>query len=146
MIEKKIRVLIERQPDNGIETIGDFFIYENDSQIFTCKSLELPFKGNKRGESCIPADTYECEKLLKSESIPYPHIAIKNVPNRDGIKIHKITYVKNLRGCIGVGMSLADFNKDGVDDIAYSTVALEKILSLLPDEFELTISYKNQNT
>ncbi len=53
---------------------------------FVCKSLELPFRGNKKNVSCIPAGVYTYIVLKSSRRIPYPHIWIMNVPlcNYDG--------------------------------------------------------------
>lgn len=141
-----IKLFHVRRPDDGIQTLGDYYLKDGDQVIFACKTLELPFKGNKQNISCIPAGVYKVRKLSNSPNIPYPHFEIMNVAGRTGIKIHRITYVKDLLGCTGVGMSLADFNKDGVMDIAQSKVALDKLLELCPDNFEIEISYETQIT
>lgn len=128
------QAIIFREVDNGIETLGTFH-YDN----FKCDSLELPYKDNQRRVSCVPAGKYICKKVLASSHIPYTHIAITNVPNRDGICIHKANYVSDLLGCVGVGDGLKDINKDGQLDIINSKNTFDKLMLLLPDEFTLNI-------
>jgi len=128
------------------ETLSSIF-YKN---VMLCKGMELPWKENKRGISCIPEGSYECTKEPPipandpqgRKERPYWHFRIHNVPKRSGILIHKITYVKDLQGCIGTGMDFKDFNKDGVPDMADSTKALQKLVDTLPDKFTLTITKK----
>lgn len=139
-----MKLFIVRKPDNGIETLGDLFLKDAElTVIFTSKTLEPPFKGNKHQISCIPADNYICKKIAASENIPYQHISITNVPGRDGICIHVANFVKELLGCIAVGSTLFDLDKDGNPDITSSKVTFEKLMFLLPEEFELNISYES---
>jgi hypothetical protein len=118
--------------------------------VMLCKTMELRWLGNRRVISCIPEGDY---LTTKEPPIPandpsgrnqrdYWHFRIHDVKGRSGILIHKITYVKDLQGCIGVGTEFKDFNKDGVLDMAGSTLALEKLVKELPDKFTLTIKKK----
>lgn len=120
------------------ETLGSFY---KDSVVL-CKTMELPWKNNDRNVSCIPEATYVCIREAYTEKHPYPHFRIMDVPGRSGILIHKITYVKDLRGCVGVGQAFADLNKDGVLDIVRSTIALQELYDDMPDAFNLTIIEK----
>lgn len=120
------------------ETLGSFYI----NGVLLCKSMELPNKQNQHNISCIPEGTYTVKKELTSSKHEYPHFRVMNVPDRNGILIHKITYVSGLLGCIGVGKAFADLNKDGVPDIIGSTEALNHLIEVLPDEFQLHISEK----
>lgn len=119
---------------------------ENGTEI--CKTLELPWRENRRGISCIPEGTYE---VVSSPPIPpndphgrkerpYGHFRLPSVPHRSGILIHRITYVKDLRGCIGVGSRFHDFNNDGIPDMAQSGVKLEWMYRNLPQKFLLKIT------
>lgn len=77
-----------------------------------------------------------------TEKHPYPHFRVMDVPNRNGILLHRITYVKDLRGCIGIGTAFEDLNKDGVPDIVGSGVALQALYDMCPDVLTLTITKK----
>jgi len=135
------------------ETLGSLFM----DGILLCKTMELPWKNNQRSISCIPEGEYLVTKeppILKDDPNTeldesggrkprdYWHFRFHDVPKRSGVLIHKITYVKDLQGCIGVGLDFKDFNKDGVLDMADSTKALDKLVKTLPDKFTLKISKK----
>ncbi len=120
------------------ETLGSWMV----DDVCVVKTMELPDLGNAHNISCIPEDTYLVKKEAYTEKHPYPHFRVYNVPNRDGILVHKITFVKDLRGCIGVGSAFKDLNKDGVPDMIESSLALNKLYAMMPDEFELTIRKK----
>jgi len=124
---------------------------------YLCKGMELQWKNNQRSISCIPEGTYLCTKeppipkddpdTLVDESggrkpRDYWHFRIHKVPGRSGILIHKITYVKDLQGCLGTGMSFKDFNKDGILDMAESGKALQLLVDKLPDVFNITFKEK----
>jgi hypothetical protein len=121
------------------ETLGS--IYDIDGELI-CKTMELPWRNNNRNVSCIPEGTYKVILQPPKESRPYPYFRVLDVPNRSGILLHRITYVEDLRGCIGVGSRFHDFNGDGVPDMAQSSVKLTWMTENLPEEFLLTISEK----
>lgn len=120
------------------ETLGS--LYRNG--VMLCKTMELPWKQNQRSISCIPENTYLVIKQPPKETRPYPYFRLPNVTGRSGILIHKISYVSGLKGCIGVGKEFKDLNKDGVPDIIRSGEALQELIDLLPDAFELEIRAK----
>lgn len=126
------------------ETLSSWYL--NDEML--CKVMELPLVIDpktglsSRNVSCILEGSYRVNREAFTVKHPYPHFRIPDVPGRSGILVHRITYVKDLRGCLGVGTAFADFNKDGVPDIAGSSAALQKLYDMLPDEFLLTIFKK----
>ncbi len=139
-----IKLFQIRQQDNGVETLGDYFLKDGDQVIFQCKTLELPFKGNQHEISCFPVGDYKCKKVPATEAIPYEHFSIE-VPGRDGIAGHIANFVVHpvqLKGCTAVGSKYKDLNGDGEPDIVESKVTFEKLMSLLPDEFELSVNYE----
>lgn len=120
------------------ETLGSFLV----DGVCLAKTLELSWKENAHSISCIPENVYEVRKELTSAKHEYPHFRIMDVPGRSGILIHKITYVKDLEGCVGVGKAFADLNKDGVPDIIQSGIALQELYDTLPNLFQLIIRKK----
>ena len=64
-----------------------------------CKTIELPWKNNERGVSCIPEGKYF---IRKRYSAKYQwHLELVDVPNRTYILIHPANNAKKeLRGCI----------------------------------------------
>ncbi|GIV35411.1 MAG: hypothetical protein KatS3mg031_2946 [Chitinophagales bacterium] len=120
-------------------------LYVND--VEAAKTLELPWKENKRGISCIPEGNYHVTKEApipqhdgdKRKPRPYWHFRVHDVPGRSGILIHRITFVKDLRGCIGVASRLWDINRDGIPDALESGKKLQWLVDNLPDKFELKI-------
>lgn len=133
-----IKVQLIRTTDNGVQTVGK--LYVSGDQHYTCDTLERPFKNNEKGVSCIPSGRYICGKLAPTEAIPYPHIAVYNVPGRDGIRIHSGNLFSHSRGCILVGKGYADINKDGQKDVLSSKQTLIELMNVLPDEFTLHIT------
>ena len=133
-----IEVEIIRGKDNGIQTVGALYLWGDVS--YACDTIERTYANNQRQISCIPAGKYICKKVVATEAIPYPHIWITNVSNRDGIKIHSGNLYSHSKGCVIVGKGFSDINKDGQQDILYSRDTLKELMSILPDEFNLTIT------
>jgi hypothetical protein len=64
-----------------------------------CKTIELPWKGNRLSESCIPEGKY---RLRERYSARFGrHLEICEVPNRSLILFHPANNaLRELRGCI----------------------------------------------
>jgi Family of unknown function (DUF5675) len=120
------------------QTIGEFHV----DGIEFCKTLELKWLDNKRSKSCIPEGTYRVVKRLGHAKRKYNHFHVLGVPDRSYILIHTGNYSRQILGCILVGDKHIDLDKDGLVDVANSTVTLKKLYDLMPDEFELTIRKK----
>jgi hypothetical protein len=55
--------------DDGTQTLGELAINDfNGVTLFSCKTLELPFKDNLKRKSCIPKAAY---KVKKRHSLKY---------------------------------------------------------------------------
>ena len=76
---------------------------------FSCHTLELPWRKNKRNISCIPAGDYEVKIRISPK---YGEIYwVTNVPNRSFILIHSGNwagdrtkgYKTHVNGCIALG-------------------------------------------
>ena len=105
------------------------------------ETLELPWKNNANSISCIPDGRYVVKKTY-SPRFKKDMWEVLNVPKRKGIRIHAANYVSQLEGCIALGLSRFDLNKDGVIDITNSKKALSILDSELSNEFELIITWE----
>ena len=76
------------------------FLNEN---IPLCVTLELPWKDNQEGISCIPPGVYPLTLIGATTELNYPHFAIENVPGRTNVRIHVGNTVADVRGCACVG-------------------------------------------
>lgn len=135
-----MKILIERVYLET-STPGSWYL-GHDKEFLLCKTLELPWKENNRNVSCIPEGSYIMVKEATSTKHPYPHFRILNVQDRSGILVHRLTYVKHLLGCIGVGSAHTDLNADGTPDIIDSTLTLEKLYLSHDSEIHLLIRKK----
>lgn len=136
-----MKLLIERIDDSGVQTLGKMYVLDNNNSIeFSCDTLELPWKDNKRNVSCVPSGDY---KVVKRYSPKFGnHFHLTNVKDRSYILIHKGNYYTDIRGCILVGSDLTDINKDGHLDVISSGNTVNKLLKIMPDKFDLTIVQK----
>lgn len=134
-----MKVEVTRNSDDGVETLGKLVVLnDSDAVVFSCDTLELPDKDNASQVSCIPKGTYICEKVGVSH-IPYPHISITNVANREGICIHCGNFHTDVLGCIITGSAYSDINGDGEPDLVNSKDTFNKLMAILPQQFNLTI-------
>jgi hypothetical protein len=130
------------------QTLGS--IYDTKGNLI-CKTMELPWLENKSNVSCIPEGSYLIHKQEPSFGRKYGYFRFDKVQNRgmnqvakkSTILIHRITYVKDLRGCIGVGGRFVDLNKDGDPDMVDSGKKLQWMYENLPDQFILEIVKKS---
>lgn len=137
-LNPKISATLYRLSSGDIQTIGKMILKDNSGEIFSCKTLELPWRNNSINISCIPPGTYE---VIKRYSEKYRnHFHVLNVPGRSMILIHSGNYYTDTRGCILVGKDLTDINADGFRDVTSSRLTLAKLNQLLPERFELTIN------
>lgn len=133
-----MKATITRDPSSDKQTLGEMIITDDSGkEIFSCKTLELPWKDNQQNVSCIPTGTYSV-KRRHSERFK-EHFHILDVPNRTWILIHAGNYYTQIKGCVLVGDRFSDINKDGYLDVVNSRNTMKKLLDLLPDEFQLTI-------
>lgn len=133
-----MEVKIVRTFPSDKQTLGKLFVINGDMIEFECHTLELTWKDNKKDVSCIPTGTYRIKKRFSEKYKEHWHV--QDVPERDMILIHFGNFNKDTRGCILVGLGLADINKDGYLDVTESKMALERMNNILiGDEYQLTI-------
>ena len=102
-----------------------------------CTTLELPYIGNIKYESCIPTGIYTCS--------PYSSEKFKNVyevmgvSGRDVILIHVGNTINDVNGCILLGSGYGEIK--GLPAVTGSRDALNKFKGIVGEEkFTLIIS------
>jgi hypothetical protein len=143
------KYLILREPDQSKQTLGTFTITEGDAVLYTCKTIELPWKNNQRQISCIPNGKY---RTIRHRSPSYGECFwLQDVPGRSEILIHHGNYAASInprtgtpdtKGCILPGQAHADVNADGIPDVTSSVNTMKKLREVLPDTFDLEIRTK----
>lgn len=112
---------------------------------------ELPWNGNARGTSCIPAGRYRCHLRPSARKLfGGPNFfEIQGVPGRDGVLIHAGNwcgdkakgYLTDTKGCVLVGMSKQE--RAGIQlRLCDSRMALQALRGFLGDsDFWLTVAW-----
>lgn len=102
-----------------------------------CLTLEPPWKDNQKNISCIPADTYFCNRVRSPKyGITFE---VTLVENREHILFHWGNRVRNTKGCILLGEEYGYL--DGHPAILSSKRAFNEFMRKLEgeDEFALVI-------
>lgn len=112
---------------------------ETDGEV-TCAlwTLELPWRENRRRESCIwpgPADGPTWYQVVHHVSPRFGHVLkVQNVPNRTHILFHAGNFMRDTMGCILPGKRMTDFNGDSILDVTGSRQALNQLREAVPEE------------
>ena len=131
-------IKIKRQPDNGVQTLGELEAFCRCMSIFKCKTLELAYKDNLPFISCIKKGIYD---VVKRWSKKYGfHFRVLDKNGRYMILIHVLNKYKQTEGCIGVGEKHTDIDGDGFKDVTNSKKTLSLLYDLMPDKFKLEIT------
>lgn len=117
-------VTLRRNNDDGIQTLGTL-TFPVDIAQFNCKTLEKPWVLNANNVSCIPKGTYIVKWTFSPKFLKYTY-EVQGVLNRTGIRIHGGNFFYDIKGCILLGDSYGDINKDGHVDILNSKITLKK--------------------
>jgi hypothetical protein len=126
--------IIRRPEVPGLETFGELFI----EGVHFCFTLERPWLNDEPDVSCIPIGTYEVRYLWSDKfGKLMPHVM--DVPGRSGILFHKLNWVRQSEGCIGLGERISgDMLQDSGD--AYDDFL--KWFASVGNEANVTISYQ----
>lgn len=128
---------------NKNATLGWLHVLQPDGKIFNSfATLELPWKNNQPGVSCVPAGEYDLV-LERSPKFRTSLWELKGVPDRAEAKFHAANFISELEGCIAVGTEHSDINGDGVVDVINSRAALRKLHYTLSGMKATTIKIVN---
>lgn len=105
---------------------------------FKCYSLELPWKENQRGKSCIPVGSYPC-RIVRSPRFGNVY-GVFDVPGRGHILIHAGNFAgdterglkSHVQGCILLGEKRGKM--DGQEAVLISRTAVRKFMEALQSE------------
>lgn len=125
LAKKAPKMVVTRETSNDKQTLGSFVATYN-GKTFTGKTLELPDLNNKINVSRINAGQYVCKKeKFKGK---YDAYHVMNVSKRSGIFIHIGNYFSDILGCILLGKTHTDINKDGYKDVTSSKDTLTALI------------------
>ena len=127
-------VYLNRIKAEKVQTLGEL-IYKGK---VVAKTIELPWLDNNKRISCIPIGKYRVVRRYTTKHGNHFHVL--NVPGRSYILIHSGNYYHQFLGCIGVGESHADIDKNGYLDVTSSKNKMRELINILPIEFELIIT------
>ena len=111
-------------------TLGDITVLRGNRHVYACKSLELPWRGNERRVSCIPAGTYQMTwrySTARNRNVWW----VEYVPGRTAIQIHAANWPAQLLGCVAPCQRWEDIDGDGHLDGAASVAALRGLEAAL---------------
>ena len=101
-------------------------------------TLELPWRNNAIGKSCIPAGNYEVKRWHSSVlGTCYAFDDSETFP-RTAIRIHVANWARDLRGCIALGKTTAML--EGLPAVTSSRETLNKVLGDYPKGFCLHVT------
>jgi len=134
-------VTLTRYFYSDTQTRGILSVEKDGEEVFSCKTLELPWAGNENRKSCIPPGPNQspqeytlCHRsAAESGKFNYPHFLVEGVEGRSYILIHRGNYYFQVLGCIIPGVSFVDINEDGHPDVTSSRETLRNLLEAVPD-------------
>jgi len=137
--------LVLRRVRKARQTLGLLSVYEDEEKVYSCATLELPWKDNENRRSCIPPGpsgepvTYDWQR---HSSPRYEEcLWVRSVEGRSEILVHAGNYVSDTLGCILVGRKITDINGDSLSDVTHSQATLSELLAKVPDKGTLKIEW-----
>ena len=107
-----------------------------------CNTLEPAWRDYKGGEkkvpgkSAVPEGTYRVV-ITKSQRFKKYLPLLAGVPGFEGVRIHSGNTSRDTEGCVLVGWNLQ------VGKLLWSRIALEKLMKLIENEKEISLTIKN---
>lgn len=125
-------MLIDRFAYTKMGTLGRLTV--DDLSLYT---IELPWRGNERNESCIPPGVYRYQRHQSPRH--GETLWLRDVPGRSEILVHVANSPADLDGCIGVGRDYGWWKERGELAVWRSEDALTALLAATPDEGDLDV-------
>jgi hypothetical protein len=134
---------IKRTSEEPTQTLGKLKLIKNGSVIFTCRTLELPWKDNQRNISRIPEGIFKAQLHTSPKFGRCIWLNDDKLLPRTEILIHKGNFYKDTKGCILVGRRFTDINHDGFRDVTSSASTLDDLLDSIPQEEDIEVVIEN---
>jgi len=137
-----MKATIQREHYTDKQVTGTLKLFDGRKQIFTCKTLELPWRDNESNISCIPTGKYDAVKRVSDKYKHSYHVKSPGddqVAGRAWILIHPGNYFTDIRGCILIGREHTDINSDKYKDVTSSTSTVKRLLKLAGRNLQLQI-------
>ena len=144
-IRMDAKIIITRNFQNQHKTLSHCQVRIDGKLRYTFKGIELPWRNNERGVSCIPSGTYHAVATRRASNGDYA-ILLEVVPGRSQIMIHSANFVRELRGCLAPGTAFRDIDSDGILDVVNSRQVMNAIQQLLPINTRLVVEVRNTVT
>lgn len=139
------RVRLQRERMDAGSTTGRLIV----QGLLSCVTLELAWKDNQSGVSCIPAGEWHFRRRYSQANgqevfTGYnPAKKVFDIAGRTLINIEKANYARQLRGCVALGVTVADLDKDGILDITESRIAFGQFMDLMRDTTQFILDVNN---
>lgn len=134
-----MKVEIYRFFSDNNQTSGVCIVKDvNDFPLFTALSLERGSRDNKKGVSCVPSGKYII-KYEYSNKFDCNLWELKGVPNRSECKFHSANFWNQLNGCIALGQTYKEIDKDSYKDLTNSKSTMKAFEEVLKGETELEL-------
>ena len=131
-------VVVIRDIGDEKQQLGVCYVIEDNKVIFKCESIERGWMDNKRNVSCVPADMYPLKKEY-SPRFKKELWELKEVEDRSECKFHAANYARQLNGCIALGETRADIDKDGYYDVTNSRETMRKFHKAMGNDKDAVI-------
>lgn len=131
------RLLLMRLEKLDDRTLGRLIVFHGTEIEATFTTLELPWRNNENGNSCILSGYYTVEPRRSEKH--GQHLLVNNTAPREMILLHAGNSPSNSSGCALIGSGFGDFDADGRREITSSRAAMKKLTALITEPAELII-------
>ena len=134
-----MKIILTRHARRADYTLGRL---EDENGKKICDPLEPAWRDYKGGEkkvlgkSAVPEGTYRVV-ITKSQRFQRYLPLLVGVPGFEGVRMHPGNTSRDTEGCILVGQNLQ------VGKLLWSRIALEKLMKLIENEKEISLTIKN---
>lgn len=139
-----MKLILLRKTQNDNQTLGTLSVVDDKGVlVFSCTTLELPWKNNQHNVSCIPVGVYTVQ-MIYSEKYKY-HFTVNTVSDRQGILIHIGNYTADTHGCILVGHFAKPADKGAGYMVCESAVTIGRLIQLIRKTTKMEIINSLEN-